>query len=49
MIVLVSSFRFIWIYLCYGPTTIINILIILEWGPSLDVWIWRLYTSDYDV
>ena len=35
-------------YLCYGSTAIINILLLL-WGSTFDVRIWRLQTSDSDV
>ena len=35
-------------YLCYGSTTIRNILILSVRGQSLYVIIWHLQTSDYD-
>ena len=42
MNVLVSSFCFIWRYLCYESTAISNIEILTMRGSTLNVRIWRL-------
>ena len=44
MLISFSSFC----YLCYGSTAIIDILILSVRGPSFDVRIWRLKTSNSD-
>ena len=36
-------------YICYGSTVIINMLFIAVRGSTLDVRIWRLWTSDSDI